>query len=314
MKGKSDKYEEVMFLISGLLDERLSPAENARLQLLLESNAEARRIYMQMVDQEVELSCLLTSAVPASVSSILPVETVGESKATNHWRWRVLAAAAVVLIAVGILALLIPQAWRVDKTPQSTSAPRAFPVVDTWSEDFENGQGVGWTGELVTVGLPAESRFGIMAVPVRHADGTHHAIKLPEDWGKGLVALSRESTLHITYRVGKPGELNVFMHTVSSEPGRDRYGMYLLGAPQFPRRVGEWLTASIPFSRFVRKVRIPPDDVLEFEGGPPEAGESITTLLFSSTEEMDFVIDRIWVTPDGPAREEIRPFSNSKAQ
>ncbi|MEI4927325.1 hypothetical protein Q8G50_32935, partial [Klebsiella pneumoniae] len=84
-------------------------------QSLLESDAEARRIYMQMLDQEVELSCLLTSAVPASASSILPLKTVGESKATNHWRWRVFAAAAVVLIAVGILALLIPQVWRVDK-------------------------------------------------------------------------------------------------------------------------------------------------------------------------------------------------------
>jgi hypothetical protein len=305
MKGRSDK-EEVLSLISGLLDERLSPAENARLRSLLESDAEARRLYMQMVDQEVELSCLLTSAVPASASSILPLETVGEE--AKHWRWRVLAVAAVVLIAVGILALLIPQVWRADKTPTSG----AFPVADTWSEDFENGQGVGWIGELVTVGLPAGSRFGIMAGPVRQADGTHHAIKLPEDWGKGLVALTRRSTLHITYRVGKPGELNVFMHTVLPEPGRGRYGMYLLGAPEFPRRVGEWQTASIPLSRFVRKVEVPPDNVLEFEGGPPEPGESITTVLFSSTEEMDFVIDRIWVTPEGPAREEIRPLSNSR--
>jgi hypothetical protein len=158
-------------------------------------------------------------------------------------------------------------------------------------------------------------------VPVRLADGTYYAVKLPEDWGKGLVALTKASTLHFTYRVGKPGDMNVFMHTVSSEPGRGRYGMYLLGAPRFPSRVGEWQMASIPFSRFVRKVPVPPDNTLEFAGGPPEAGESITTLLFSSPEEMDFVIDRIWVTPDGPAhetdgpaREEIHPLSNPGVQ
>jgi hypothetical protein len=167
----------------------------------------------------------------------------------------------------------------------------------------------------VTRGLPAGSSFGIAATPRDDRGGIHYAIKLPADWRQGLFALTEKSTLHFTYRLGKPTDaLNVFMHTIAAAPNPNRYEMYLLGAPRFRRQAGEWMTTSIPFSRFVRKVRTTPDDVLEFEGGPPDPGERLTTLLFSSPEEIDFVIDRIWVTPDRTGREETGPVSNPSIQ
>lgn len=50
-------YEELALLVSRLLDRQLDDAGQARLNELLLSGPETRRVYRQMVDQEVEFGC-----------------------------------------------------------------------------------------------------------------------------------------------------------------------------------------------------------------------------------------------------------------
>src|SRR4030095_15386435 len=63
--------EDTARLISALLDEQIEEDERVRLELLIETDAAARRLYFQMIDQEVELSCLV---VPAGDARVMPVE------------------------------------------------------------------------------------------------------------------------------------------------------------------------------------------------------------------------------------------------
>src|SRR5215207_11546372 len=61
MSGKPSHYDELTRLISGMLDGRLSAEENSRLEALLQADSNARQLYMQLIDQEVELSCQVAS-------------------------------------------------------------------------------------------------------------------------------------------------------------------------------------------------------------------------------------------------------------
>ena len=292
MSTKPDSYEELTRLVSALLDGLLSIEESARLQSLLESDPAARSVYMQMIDQEIELSCLIGSS--DAESRVRFLATLPSRQPAARRRWPAFAAAAVVLLAAALLALLMPPGWR---SSRSSSIPRQFTVPDTWAEDFENGALSQWFGRLQRANLPAGSKYAI-ATAVREYPpvGPHYVIQLPADWSQGLFTLTTNSTLHVTYFLGTPGNVNVFMHTLPSNKEFGRYSMFQLFSGQFPGPRGEWRTASIPFSRFVRKVP-GPGGGMEFVGGSPEAGERVTTLAFSSLEEIDFVIDRIWITP-----------------
>jgi len=293
------------------LDGQLSAEESARLQSLLESDPAARSGYMQMIDQEIELSCLLGSAdVESKVSFLatLPARKAEEAASGRRY-WRVFAAAAVVLLVGVVLVVLVPGRWRGEKIAAPSSTPPQFAMPDAWAADFEAGAILPWFGQIVSDNLPAGSKYGIApAIRDYPPVGPHHVIQLPEDWKRGLFTLTTNSTLHVTYYLGTPGSVNVFMHTLPVEG--TAYSMFQLFSGQFPGRPNDWRTASIPFSRFVRKVP-GAGGGLEFAGGPPEAGERVTTLVFSSLQEIDFVIDRIWITPNGSGVEEVRPFQNA---
>jgi hypothetical protein len=311
--SKPTCYEELTWLVSALLDGQLSVQESARLESLLQSDPTARSMYMQMIDQEVELSCLIGPAdveTKVSVLATLPARSAKEAVYSVRGRL-LLAAAAVVLLGGFVFALLLPARWRGEKitAPSSTALQLALP--DAWAADFENGALSQWFGRVVSNNLPADSKYGIaMAVREYPPVGPHYIIQLPEDWNRGLFTLTTNSTLHVTYYLGTPGAVNVFMHTLPPEEEVSRYSMFQLFSGQFPGRPNDWRTASIPFLRFVRKVPAPGGG-LEFAGGPPEPGERVTTLVFSSLQEIDFVIDRIWITPTGSGVEEVRPLQNA---
>jgi hypothetical protein len=306
MTDLSPPYEELTRLISALLDRDLTEPERARLEARLQTDAQARRLYMQMVDQEIELSCLQVAGTQEErAGKILPLLQPGETKATelaSGRRPRWLAAAAILVLATAMATVVFRNRPGAGSVPQP-SPPRAESLSDaTWSEGFEQGLPPGWTGRLVSTNLPAGSKHGVAAGPRQSQDGVYHAIQLPEDWNRGLFALSEDSTLHITYRFVKGAHVNVFMHAVPADTSISTPSMFQLSPHQFPRSARQWQMASIPFSSFVRKVRSP-EGRMEFIGGPPAAGERVATISFSWPEEIDFVIDRIWVTPNGSGEE-----------
>jgi len=224
-------------------------------------------------------------------------------------RWIVGTACALSIFCV--FAVVSSRVW-FRKPPSPAPVAPVVSVRESWSEDFETGASSGWYGQLVNNNLPPGSQYGIAAV-VREFPGAGptYVIQLPEDWERGLVALTPESTLHVTYRLGNRTHVNVFMHTISPDSGERKYQMYQLKpGGGFPGRNGRWQTASIPFSSFMRKIVVEPGGAPTFVGGPPRAGEPITTLSFASIEPNDLIIDRVWIAPAGPAREEIVPLRN----
>lgn len=175
-----------------------------------------------------------------------------------------------------------------------------------WSEDFENGLPTGWRGQLVSEGLPPGSKHGLKAVRTQEPYGTLYVVEPPPEWNNGLTVLTTNSVLHLTYRMGKPTWLNVFMHTIPPNAAPGEHAMFILRSDQFPGAQTEWATVSIPFARFVRKVMNPVSGEMEFIGGPPKSGERVCTIAFTAPHELDLVFDKIQVTPDGPAEETVQ--------
>jgi hypothetical protein len=293
---KPEHYEDLTRLISALLDGRLSEVERVQLETLLESDARARRLYLHFIDQEVELSCLVAPAAqPAAEEKVVRlVEDVRNgqpARAGGFWRF---AAAAVFVLAAAVLAFVVLRRERATGTalPKPSVSPTQ-PVI-VWNEDFEAGMSNGWLGRVVGTGLPTGNAQGVAPAIERWPEGEHHTIRLPESWDRGLFALDEKSTLHVTYRFARGTHVNAFMHVMPAEANSPP-SMFQLREPAFPRRSQRWQTVSIPFSKFVRKVRTQ-EGRMEFAGGPPANGERVASLAFSSPDEIDFVIDRIWVT------------------
>jgi hypothetical protein len=300
MNGRPDDFDDTTRLISGLLDDGLSLDERVRLELRLEGDADARRLYMQMVDQEIEFACLLAPErrqVAGAISAAIEEEGAAVRAGWRRAAW-LLAAAAGLALAFVLWPRVIPK-----ELPGvvANAEPRA------WSADFENGAAPGWVGEIVTEGLPAGSKFGLRTVDRETGGGVSSQIQLPADWNRGLFALTPRSTLHVTYRrATSAGWLDVFMHTSGGSAQAPENSMFMLRHGQFPGAAGEWQTASIPFSLFVRKVPDPTTGELAFIGGAPRDGEFVLALVFGGSPGFDLVIDRIWLTPDGPATESIQ--------
>src|SRR5262245_26031206 len=101
------QHEELQRLISALLDNRLSPEDRARLEALLAADSQARLLYMQMVDQEIELPCLI-AAIQDADSAPVPrgfLELFGAL--FSDWR-RWALGVACILAVMTLLAVL----WR----------------------------------------------------------------------------------------------------------------------------------------------------------------------------------------------------------
>jgi len=309
------QHEELTRLISGLLEKRLSPAEHERLESLLAADPQARRFYMQMIDQEIELPCLVASAGEPAAPHESPSgqNTInGFDAVRSLWRRWVFGTALALGMLIVLIMFALPHWFRKPAARAPQPITSTLSLTDSWAEDFESGASTGWHGRIVTTNLPVGSKYGIAAVVKEFPEAeSSYNIQLPENWERGLVALTTESTLNVTYRLGNRTHVNVFMHTISPETGERKYEMYQLRTGGgFPGRSGRWQTVSIPFSSFVRKIVVEPGGFPTFVGGPPRAGEPVTALSFSSMEPSDLVIDRVWITPTGPAREEIVPLRN----
>lgn len=97
---KPDQYEELTTLVSRLLDRQLDDAGQARLNQLLLADPKARRVYLQMVDQEVEFGCRFVAEADrelAAQANIVPFDFAAEqASARRTWILRLAAAAAIV--------------------------------------------------------------------------------------------------------------------------------------------------------------------------------------------------------------------------
>lgn len=316
MSRKPDGYDELTRLVSALLDGWLTAEEMADLEALLRQNAATRQLYMQLVDQEIELSCLVVSAQGETsvrdkpLTLDRPVRTTGG--ANRLWR-RWLLGGAVAAGLVALLVVLIPiDRFRQGRVPSPQPPLSGASIRDSWVEDFERGLRSPWYGRIVSNNLPVGSKYGIAAVLREYpVGGPAYVIQLPEDWNQGLFALTAGSTLNVTYRLDTPTYVNVFMHTIPVDRGAVGYEMYQLKGDGFRGRMGEWQTASVPFSQFIRKIPVGPTGTRQFVGGPPRSGEFVTTLSFSSVDRLDLVIDRVWITPTKPMREETPPMQGS---
>src|SRR5678816_2859033 len=105
------QHAELTRLISGLLDGRLSIAEHEHLESLLAANADARRLYMQMIDQEIELPCIVASLQGEArrrdeISSRQNALEALAAKRTlwRHWGFRAAVALGMVIL-VAVFAL-----------------------------------------------------------------------------------------------------------------------------------------------------------------------------------------------------------------
>ena len=295
-----------MRLISALLDGHLSDEERSRLETLLRADPQARQIYMQMVDQEIELPLLLRADAPReSVGNIVPLTELPpvESAQRNQRPRRWLLAAAAMVLFMGTMAALVFSRDRGGK--QTTEAPNLESASslarETWSEDFESGAAPGWIGTLVSTNLPPGSKHAMTTGLKNFPEGDYQTIQSPENWVNGLFTLTERSTLHISYRFPRGRYVNVFMHALPADTGDSTPSMFQLRPTQSPPATQQWRTTSIPFSQFVRKIETAPGRAPRFVGGPPMAGERVAVLAFSSVEEVDFAIDRIWITPTEPS-------------
>jgi hypothetical protein len=88
-----------------------------------------------------------------------------------------------------------------------------------------------------------------------------------------------------------PSWMNLFISTRTSDPNELRFsGNYLF--KEFPTIApGQWMTVSIPLAAF---------KPLDPGEGPMERVTPFQLIFSSTAPDRGLVIDRIWVTPDGP--------------
>jgi ferric-dicitrate binding protein FerR (iron transport regulator) len=167
----------------------------------------------------------------------------------------------------------------------------------TWEADFEEGVPEGWDPTTpVTRGLPTGSRGGVTSVQIEDSeDGRQYAIKSPEAWVPGLFDPDEGSHLHFRFKKTGSGWLNVFICTRTADTNEPRFaGNYMFN--QFPwHEPNQWYTASIPLAKFERQHR-----------GLDALHRLVPHRLLVVTGKPGMVIDRVWVTPDGSGKFELK--------
>jgi ferric-dicitrate binding protein FerR (iron transport regulator) len=180
----------------------------------------------------------------------------------------------------------------------------AIPAVsDAWEVDFEQGLPDGWAdGRFTASDTPPGMAGAVRAQSVPEKDGVLYGIKTPKAWTTGLFTLGGGSHLHFTYKLDKPDWFQLFLSTRSTGEGsRPKVATYRFKNERlwWPLTPGQWRTATVPLGSFGR--------VSDFSEQPPGERELPFELLFSSKEnDLSLVIDRIWVTPDGPGTFQVR--------
>lgn len=308
MKPETDP-EEFTRLVSRLFDEELTDRDRARLQQILEADADARMTYLQLVDMQVKMSCIVLPAVEAddereTSQSVVPIPDA------FPWRWAAAALVAAGLLLNALLTRLDRPVDRAGARPGPTNVgnagrspgPPLMPVLapDAWGETFESGPVEGWIGRWTEDGLPSESGGGIESVTLTNRFVRYHRISPPRWNAAGLFTVRSNSHLRMTYKVESPTWFNVFLGTRPEDPGEPPYVLHQFADHRLWSEAGRWRRAVIPLRQFQRKV----DGV--FTDAPPVAGEAAMDLFFSAVDNgLALTIDRIEITSDGPGALEL---------
>ncbi len=190
----------------------------------------------------------------------------------------------------------VPDGKYATVTEQNTLLVKDIPGLPaTWEETFETGLPTGWTqGEWVSQGLPPRSRGAVKAAfePL-DGGGANYIIGSNEAWLRGLFSVQKSSHLHFTFKTEKRGWINVFLVTRTAASDDARFsGNYLV--EDFPKTgSGQWETVTIPLDAFKRIHRgsLALTEVVPFK-----------LMFVSDGPDRGLVIDRVWVTADGPGR------------
>lgn len=200
----------------------------------------------------------------------------------------------------------VPSGKHATVTDRNEPAVKGLPdLASVWEETFEAGLPEGWVrGEWITAsltlskqtgtGLPTGSRGGVKAkYGASNREGSiNYSIDSHNAWLQGLFAVHKDSHLHFTFKTESRKLINIVIVTRTAGSDARFAGSYLLD--DFPKRgSGQWETISIPLANFKR---IQPGteslmDVVPFK-----------LMFVSDKPDRGLVIDRIWVTPDGPGR------------
>jgi ferric-dicitrate binding protein FerR (iron transport regulator) len=190
----------------------------------------------------------------------------------------------------------VPDGKYATVTERNTLLVKDIPgLPSTWEETFEAGLPEGWArGKWVTDELPAGSKGAVKAAWGEvDSEGANYSVGSSEQWLQGLFAVQKNSHIHFTFKTEKQGWINIFIVTRTSGSDDARFsGNYLLR--DFPKTgSGQWETVSIPLDKFKRIHR-----------GMESLREVVPFKLLFVFDAPDrgLVIDRVWVTPDGPGR------------
>ncbi len=166
-------------------------------------------------------------------------------------------------------------------------------LAPSWDVDFETGLPEGWvSGEYVTQNLPRGSRGGVKAVQYASSDGTStYGIRCNEAWVQGLFAIEKKSHLHFTFKMETTDWLNAFVITRTKDPRDLRFaGNYLFR--DFPMITpGRWQSITIPLASF-KRIHVGNESIDELV--------PYNLIITGAGPHCGLVIDRIWITPDGP--------------
>lgn len=278
--------EELTQLLSRHFDRGLDPEEQARLERILETDAEARSLYMQFIDLEVELGCVVapSSQIALPKPRIIPL----------YWK---LAAAAALMLGIFIAGMLM----RKPATPptQPVAVERTAP--DSWVTDFNNPNIEGWLGRKTTVQLPTGWRGALSSITITNNYGVFHQLRAPEESQNGLFTIHEDTHLQFTYRLETRAWFDLFLVTRSRNPQEPEYVLHIFNDGQLWSEAGRWRTATIPLKLFKRKRND------RFADVPPVLGEAPTHLFFSAAENgLQLTITDMRALRGGPGRLEIK--------
>lgn len=166
--------------------------------------------------------------------------------------------------------------------------------------DFEQGLPTGWqAGTLTEEGEP--KRGGVRAEEFSERDGVVYGITSQKAWQNGLFSIQGGEHLNITYKLDKPDWFQIFLSTRSTGKDLPPIATYRFKDERlwWPFDAGQWRTVSIPLDTFGR--------VSDWSETPLSASELPFELVITSKDNnLSLMIDRIWVSPDGPGTFTVR--------
>lgn len=187
------------------------------------------------------------------------------------------------------------------------SAPLAVTPIpaspQAWDVDFEQGLPPDAFAAHMTDGLPRNSK-GAGQAKFLTQFGANFMVAVRDDSLQGLCQVTPESHFHVIYRLAHPEWLNVFIAAGSHDGRGPQFENYKNTA--ITRRLppaGVWRRITIPLSQFQRVSPRDPSGSSVWSGGAPPAGDIIRAVWIGSPPpDRGLVVDRMWITPDGPGR------------